>query len=173
MRKTLLALGVAASVTFSTIVPAAAQTTELEPENTAETSLSAELSSESESTESEDSETQLFSSLSSGGSSEGEAGELIGGAVVLAAVVGLAGAGVTWAVQQRLIPNPLPGIIPGPAPKSAPAPAPAPKPSTQVYYQNCAAVWNAIGGPIRKNDPGYRSAHDRDGDGVGCERDPR
>lgn len=35
------------------------------------------------------------------------------------------------------------------------------------------AVWNALNRPIYRNDAGYRSAHDRDNDGVGCETDPR
>lgn len=159
MRKNLLALTLATSVVLSTFVPITAQAAEAEPHTVPEPTLSAGLSSDPEAAAGEDSEDQLMSSLSS----EGEATALIGGVVVLAAVVGLAGAGVTWAVQQRLIPNPLPGIIP----------APAPAPSNQVYYSNCAAVWNALGGPIHRGQPGYRSTHDQDGDGVGCERDPR
>lgn len=52
------------------------------------------------------------------------------------------------------------------------APVQAPQqPST--YYRNCRAVWDAIGGPIHAGQPGYDSHLDRDGDGVGCEKDPR
>lgn len=55
----------------------------------------------------------------------------------------------------------------------APAPAlasvPAQAPMQSASYANCTAVWNAIGGPIYLGQPRY----DRDGDGVGCEKDPR
>lgn len=54
------------------------------------------------------------------------------------------------------------------APARAPEPAPA-----AAYYKNCTAVWNAIGSPIYAGQPGYDSHLDRDGDGIGCERDPR
>lgn len=54
------------------------------------------------------------------------------------------------------------------APARAPEPAPA-----AAYYKNCTAVWNAIGSPIYAGQPGYASHLDRDGDGIGCERDPR
>ncbi len=40
-----------------------------------------------------------------------------------------------------------------------------------VYYENCAAVRAAGAAPIRRGDPGYRSALDRDGDGEGCAGD--
>lgn len=112
---------------------------------------------------------------------------------------GLLAAGVNWAIQTRMIPNPLPGIIPGPpappapapappappapapappappapAPVRAVAPAPAPAPAPSVYYRNCRQVWNELGRPIRRNDRGYASHLDRDGDGIGCERRPR
>lgn len=57
-----------------------------------------------------------------------------------------------------------------PAPKPAPAP-PAPAPSTggDVYYANCTAARNAGVAPIHRGEPGYRSALDRDDDGVACE----
>ena len=108
---------------------------------------------------------------------------------VVSSIVGIATilGGAFWAIQQRLIPNPLPGIIPGPpplpeppapappAPEPAPAPAPpAPAPAVQhSTYPNCRAVWNDLGRPIHRSDPGYGSHLDRDGDGVGCERRPR
>ncbi|AMO91836.1 excalibur calcium-binding domain protein [Corynebacterium simulans] len=50
------------------------------------------------------------------------------------------------------------------------APAPA---RVTASYANCTAVWNSIGRPIRSGDPGFMSKFDRDGDGVGCERDAR
>lgn len=43
-----------------------------------------------------------------------------------------------------------------------------------ALYQNCTEVWNAIGRPIYAGEPGYTTPDlDRDGDGVGCEYDPR
>lgn len=48
-------------------------------------------------------------------------------------------------------------------------PAPATQPAQQVYYKNCAEVRAAGMAPILAGQPGYRSALDRDGDGVACE----
>ncbi|MEU8002784.1 excalibur calcium-binding domain-containing protein [Catellatospora sp. NPDC049111] len=45
--------------------------------------------------------------------------------------------------------------------------APSPKP---VYYANCDAVRKAGKAPLRKGQPGYRTALDRDRDGVACEQ---
>lgn len=63
-----------------------------------------------------------------------------------------------------------------PAPQTQPAPVkPQPQPRTQpqqpsgVYYQNCSAVRSAGKAPLYRGEPGYRSALDRDNDGVACE----
>lgn len=43
-------------------------------------------------------------------------------------------------------------------------------------YANCKDVWNTLGRPIHAGEPGYVAGHgklDGDGDGVGCEKDPR
>lgn len=90
-------------------------------------------------------EPQAASSLSStssdGGSSEGA---VIASLALLAA----AGGGAYWAVQEGLIPNPLPGVLPDPA-VTAPAPAPAPAPargdcSPQAFND---ALWEWNGSP--------------------------
>lgn len=47
-----------------------------------------------------------------------------------------------------------------------------PQQDTNVYYKNCKSVWNDIGGPIYRGNPGYGSHLDRDGDGKGCETRP-
>ena len=132
--------------------------------------------------------------------------EIIAGVAVIAGVVAAIAGGVHWAVQQRMIPNPLPGIIPNPpapkkaavkkavakpapkpaakpvakpAAKPAPAkqavakPAPAPRPAQTATYKNCTDVWNKLGRSIYARDAGFQSKFDRDGDGVGCENDPR
>lgn len=38
-----------------------------------------------------------------------------------------------------------------------------------VYFENCSAARAAGAAPVMAGDPGYRSALDRDGDGIGCE----
>jgi hypothetical protein len=57
---------------------------------------------------------------------------------------------------------------PAPKPAAAPKPVAAPKPSA-AYYPNCDAVRAAGKAPLRKGQPGYRSALDRDGDGFACD----
>lgn len=49
-------------------------------------------------------------------------------------------------------------------PSAAEPPAPA-----DVYYANCSEARAAGDTPLYTGDPGYRSALDRDGDGVACE----
>lgn len=39
-----------------------------------------------------------------------------------------------------------------------------------AYYANCSAVKAAGKAPIKKGQPGYRSALDRDGDGTACDK---
>ena len=78
-------------------------------------------------------------------------------------------------------PAPAPKPAPAPAPKTAPAPKPAPKPAytpapapaPSTSYKNCTDVWNKLGRSIRPSDAGFQSKFDGDGDGVGCENDPR
>ena len=59
------------------------------------------------------------------------------------------------------------------APTTSTAPAPPPTAAPSAYYENCTAAWNAGAAPVRTSDPGYGSHLDRDGDGIGCENDPR
>ncbi|MBY8852602.1 excalibur calcium-binding domain-containing protein, partial [Saccharothrix sp. MB29] len=42
-------------------------------------------------------------------------------------------------------------------------------PANAAYYANCAAARAAGAAPLYAGQPGYRSALDRDGDGVACE----
>jgi len=82
---------------------------------------------------------------------------------------------------EPVAPAPAPAqVAPAPAPAApapapvAPAPAPvapapvAPAPAA-VYYANCAAARAAGAAPLYAGQPGYRSALDRDSDGVACE----
>ncbi|MGO3325292.1 GmrSD restriction endonuclease domain-containing protein [Gordonia sp. (in: high G+C Gram-positive bacteria)] len=64
-----------------------------------------------------------------------------------------------------------------PAPKATPrqsTPKPAPRQQAPVapsgaYYKNCSAARAAGAAPLYRGQPGYRSALDRDNDGVACE----
>lgn len=44
-----------------------------------------------------------------------------------------------------------------------------PPPTGGVFYENCAAARAAGAAPLRRGEPGYRSALDRDDDGIACE----
>lgn len=59
-----------------------------------------------------------------------------------------------------------------PAAAASPA-APDPAPEGRARFRNCTEVWEELGRSIRSDEPGFHSGLDRDGDGVGCERDPR
>lgn len=177
MRKTIITMLATIAIAFSAISPVQAQTVDTDTD----ASVSSELSSGTSSGSSEDSEDSDLSNR-----------DIIFGTAAIAAVGGLIAGGVHWAVQQRMIPNPLPGIIPNPpapAPQPvAPAPAPAPAPQavapqvvapapapvqTNRTYQNCTEVWYVLGRSIRQSDPGYGAHLDRDRDGIGCESRPR
>jgi hypothetical protein len=54
----------------------------------------------------------------------------------------------------------------------APPPPPPAAETTDdqdVYYKNCTEARRAGAAPLRRGEPGYRAALDRDGDGVACE----
>ncbi|WP_238994267.1 excalibur calcium-binding domain-containing protein [Actinomyces sp. 565] len=44
-----------------------------------------------------------------------------------------------------------------------------PQQDTSVYYKNCSEARAAGAAPIYAGEPGYRSALDRDNDGIACE----
>lgn len=56
----------------------------------------------------------------------------------------------------------LPPVVQAPLPVYAPAPS-------SSYFSNCSAARSAGAAPLYAGTPGYRSALDRDGDGVACE----
>ncbi|GAA1886319.1 excalibur calcium-binding domain-containing protein [Asanoa iriomotensis] len=73
------------------------------------------------------------------------------------------------AVPTTVRPNPTPTPTSAVAATTAPSKAAtqaAPKP---VSYANCAAVRAAGKAPLRRGQPGYRTALDADRDGVACE----
>ena len=59
-------------------------------------------------------------------------------------------------------------VPPKPTPPPAEPVVPDPVPA-DVYYKNCTAARAAGAAPLLVGQPGYRSAMDRDGDGVACE----
>jgi len=66
-------------------------------------------------------------------------------------------------------PAPQP-VVPQPVvPQPQPQPEPAPAPPASAYYANCSAAKAAGAAPLYRGQPGYRSALDRDNDGVACE----
>lgn len=70
------------------------------------------------------------------------------------------------------IPTPALPAIPDPPPAPEPEPEPEPPPEDEpddVYYRNCAEARRAGAAPIRRGEPGYRRALDRDNDGVACD----
>ncbi|MET3982627.1 excalibur calcium-binding domain-containing protein [Streptomyces sp. PvR034] len=93
--------------------------------------------------------------------------------------------------------HPSKAPTPAATPATGATPAPAPKPKTSgptdtgttggdggngdgststggggagVYYKNCTEAKAAGAAPIRRGEPGYRSALDRDGDGTACDK---
>jgi hypothetical protein len=60
--------------------------------------------------------------------------------------------------------SPPPVSVPPVPPATAP-----PAPPATIYYANCTAARAAGATPLNRGDPGYRSALDRDGDGIACE----
>lgn len=73
--------------------------------------------------------------------------------------------------------TPLVPSVPPVAPSKAltELPKPAPQPSVDVdkkdqYYRNCSEAKDAGAAPLRQGvDEGYRSALDRDKDGIACD----
>lgn len=59
-------------------------------------------------------------------------------------------------------------ISTGSSSSTSPTPTPT-SPSNDVYYANCTEAKAAGAAPIYRGEPGYRSALDRDNDGVACE----
>lgn len=57
--------------------------------------------------------------------------------------------------------------------ESTPTPEPTPSVTpTAALYDDCVAVWDALGRPVFKEDEGYRADFDWDSDGIGCEDNP-
>ncbi|MGH3934526.1 MAG: excalibur calcium-binding domain-containing protein [Pseudonocardiaceae bacterium] len=73
------------------------------------------------------------------------------------------------AAQAAQAADPQP-VAPQPVAPQPVAPQPSnDSSSSAVYYKNCDAARAAGAAPINRGEPGYRSALDRDNDGVACE----
>jgi endonuclease YncB( thermonuclease family) len=83
------------------------------------------------------------------------------------ASAGTAGAGLWGAPCMGGLDLPVdrPGV---PAPPTQ-EPQPDPEPAQDAYYANCAEARAAGAAPIRRGEPGYRPALDRDDDGTACD----
>jgi hypothetical protein len=74
------------------------------------------------------------------------------------------------AAAAPVAPAPAPApVAPAPVVPAPAVPAPAPAAPAAVYYANCTAAKAAGAAPIFAGQAGYRSALDRDSDGVACE----
>ena len=206
MKKKSLGLLLAVALSFGAVSPAYAQ--KLAPSTVDDSTNSTVVNPENENDENQESDPD-----ESDEADEPDVAVIVGSVVGVVALFGLIGGGLLWAVQQRMVPNPLPWIIPNPprmakpapapaptpapapaptpapapapAPAHSPAPAPAPAPAAvpdrvhnapapapapaSTYYRNCAAVRAAGQALLYRGEPGYRSALDRDNDGVACE----
>lgn len=107
--------------------------------------------------------------------------QLAAGRTVESVVVEIGGP-ANWTIAQSqffadaAVASYCPGGTPAAAPIAAapppvvqaPLPIYAPAPSA-LYFSNCSAARSAGAAPLYAGQPGYRSALDRDGDGVACE----
>jgi hypothetical protein len=79
-------------------------------------------------------------------------------------------------VTRRLVEQ-CTGVVPGPPPVAPAVPVTAPpaavpaqqQPAGDVYYARCADARAAGAAPLYVGEPGYRTALDRDKDGIACE----
>lgn len=128
----------------------------------------------------------LIGNIGSGGDSVNTTASTVTKTVTVAAepttVTGTAPPSISTVTITQAAP-PAPFFEP-PAPVYEPpveAPAPVPEPPlppvvplmpqvpSNAYYGSCAAARAAGAAPLYAGEPGYRSALDRDGDGVACE----
>ena len=155
------------ALSFGAVSPAYVQN--LDPSTTDDSTNSTVVNPENETDENQESDSD-----ESHETDEPDVAIIVGSVVGIVALLGLIG-GVFWAVQHRMIPNPLPGIIPNPPRIAKPAPAPAPAPGSRApapvparvhnapapapapastYYRNCAAVRAAGQAPLYRGEPG-------------------
>jgi len=73
--------------------------------------------------------------------------------------------GDTEQTAEQPVQTPPAAVIPATPPATV---APT-TPTTDVYYQNCTAAREADAAPLYEGEAGYRSALDRDSDGIACE----
>jgi hypothetical protein len=100
-------------------------------------------------------------------------GCLVPALMLLALVIGVPALAACGPDGPGAVPNQLVATPRAPTPTvrvtAAPTAKATKKPKRDVYYANCTEVRAAGKDPLRRGDPGYRSALDRDNDGVACE----
>ncbi|MFD8954247.1 excalibur calcium-binding domain-containing protein [Streptomyces xanthophaeus] len=94
------------------------------------------------------------------------------GAAPADATLHLVGPGKTCpaATGTRLNAEAKPTPTPTPTQKEADATSGGTGGGESTYYKNCDAAKAAGAAPIRKGKPGYRTALDKDGDGIACDK---
>lgn len=89
-------------------------------------------------------------------------------AVAMLLAIGCNDVGEDPISTQRTGATPVPFVAPAATARPKPTKQ-APAPPAEVYFKNCSAARAAGAAPIRRGEPGYRPALDRDNDGVACE----
>ncbi|MCJ1680492.1 excalibur calcium-binding domain-containing protein [Streptomyces sp. APSN-46.1] len=82
-------------------------------------------------------------------------------------------AGASLRPSKTPAPAPTPTLTRIPAPAKPPTAPKTPPPADgggAVYFKNCDAAKAAGKAPLRRGQPGYRDALDRDKDGIACDR---
>lgn len=78
--------------------------------------------------------------------------------------------------QEPQAPAPTTQEAPAPEPIEEPEPRVIEEPTTEIYYEDCQAVWDNLGRPITSGDEGFPQENpnrfDLDSDGIGCEDNP-
>lgn len=88
---------------------------------------------------------------------------------VLSTVVEQVVTTVTEQVAIQPVAAQAPAVAPVAAPVAAAVVVAEPEAAVSAYYANCSEAKTAGAAPLHRGDAGYRSAMDRDGDGVACE----
>lgn len=80
--------------------------------------------------------------------------------------------------EAQPVPTPIPTVTvtATPEPTITAEPSPTPEATASALYEDCTAVWEALGRPITADDEGFPESSpnqfDLDSDGIGCEDNP-
>lgn len=102
---------------------------------------------------------------------------IIASAVVVILLLALGISALNSGGKTRAVdtPSPTPEVTVTPEPEFTPEPEPEVTPTADIY-EDCLAVWDALGRPITADDEGFPETSpnkfDLDSDGIGCEDNP-